>query len=345
MAKLDTSGNFVLRGVVQGNHVVNLEQSGRVVDSVPTVVEKKRISDWGIYEVCPDLDGDTFDQSVDCDDMDAFINPLVEEICDGIDNNCDDQVDGGDCVSCFDADRDLYYSAQACGTALDCDDGDAAIHPYALELCDGIDNDCDGISDNDPSFDADGDGYTWCGGDCDDSDDMLNPGVEEICDSLDNDCDGVADNGFDKDNDGWTVCEGDCGDNEWKAYPGSYQYVTSPFWNETLGAESFDANCDGQEEKNLRRNVEFTYLEAQTCAEMSCAYNWSVGYPCNPNTKLGNYPNGCCRAAFGGFLDDPACGQEGTAVAWWGLKPWDHWQVDSQGSCLEPTTTERQACR
>ena len=42
-----------------------------------------------------DADSDGFTSDEDCNDSDATINPSAPELCDGIDNNCDDQIDEG----------------------------------------------------------------------------------------------------------------------------------------------------------------------------------------------------------------------------------------------------------
>ena len=77
----------------------------------------------------------------------------------------------------------------------DCDDNDQSINPLALEICDGFDNNCNGLIDE--GFDFDGDGFTSCGGDCDDNDQLINPLALEICDGFDNDCNGLIDEGID----------------------------------------------------------------------------------------------------------------------------------------------------
>lgn len=84
----------------------------------------------------------------------------------------------------------------------DCDENSAANHPGATEVVgDGIDNDCDGLADEDPqntpstdTQDLDHDGHTIADGDCNDHDADIYKGHPEICgDGKDNDCDGVAD--------------------------------------------------------------------------------------------------------------------------------------------------------
>ncbi len=98
------------------------------------------------------------------------------------------QEDTGSDLVFADLDEDGY------DTRTDCDDGDPNIHPGATEVCDGVDNDCDGLADE--PVDEDQDGYlaTACGGDdCDDEDADVNPGADEVCDDgVDNDCDGTS---------------------------------------------------------------------------------------------------------------------------------------------------------
>jgi parallel beta-helix repeat protein len=54
---------------------------------------------------------------------------------------------GSDEYPCTDADGDGYYTEEECGTTADCDDTDSSIHPGAAEVCDALDNDCDGEFD------------------------------------------------------------------------------------------------------------------------------------------------------------------------------------------------------
>ena len=91
-------------------------------------------------------------------------------------------------VACVDGDGDGWNLCDG-----DCDDQHASVHPGADEVCDGLDNDCDGAVLPEEA-DADNDGFVPCTGDCDDSQDTVNPQAREHCeDSLDNDCDGLVD--------------------------------------------------------------------------------------------------------------------------------------------------------
>ncbi len=169
----------------------------------------------GADAVITDADGDGFDDvalgGTDCDDGDASVNPDADELCDGVDNDCDGSVDVGavDASTWYaDGDGDGFGDAgstvDACTAPTgyvsddtDCDDGDAGINPGATDLPgDGIDQDCTGADAT--ATDADGDGYDGVdhgGSDCDDADPTVHPGATELCDGADNDCDGGVDLG------------------------------------------------------------------------------------------------------------------------------------------------------
>ncbi|MEW6079315.1 MAG: PilC/PilY family type IV pilus protein [Thermodesulfobacteriota bacterium] len=200
-------------------------------------------TDEGCQVWYEDADGDTYgnpavsiqssdqpaghvERAGDCDDANAAIYPGAEEVCDGVDNNCAGGVDEG-CVQWYrDMDGDtfgvsadmLIAVSQPAGYAArggDCDDANAAVNPDAVEVCDGVNNDCDSALDEGCTTwyrDADGDtygapavsmastsqpaGYVAMAGDCDDADAAVHPGAAEICgDGQDNDCDGTADEG------------------------------------------------------------------------------------------------------------------------------------------------------
>ena len=142
----------------------------------------------------------------DCDDYNSTINPDADEICDQVDNDCDEQVDEDDAIDArtwyLDEDGDDYgvdeSSLNACeqpeGYAQfggDCDDSDVAFNPAAVEddCTDPNDYNCDGSTGY---ADADADGFAACE-DCDDSDGTVNPDATEVCDEIDNDCDTLVD--------------------------------------------------------------------------------------------------------------------------------------------------------
>ncbi len=141
-----------------------------------------------------DVDGDHVSACFgDCDDKDPAVNPFQVEVPgNGKDDNCNGQVDEGM------VDRDGDGFSPNCG---DCNDSNPAVNPHAKEVCDRVDNNCDGYVDSAKGvynlcavcFDADGDGQTNCDGDCNDADKAVYRGAAEICDGKDNDCDGMLD--------------------------------------------------------------------------------------------------------------------------------------------------------
>ena len=105
--------------------------------------------------------------NLDCDDLDPTVFPGAPEICNGIDDNCDSAIDEG-----FDGDGDGYTICGADGVSGtsddDCRDGSFAINPGVVEVCNGIDDDCDGDGPGgvDEGYDQDSDLQTSCAGDC-----------------------------------------------------------------------------------------------------------------------------------------------------------------------------------
>ena len=182
-----------------------IEVPGQVPVTIPSVtVVDNLVTDLGTLSVCPDNDGDGHDASVDCDDSDPAIHPGAAEVCgDGKDNNCDGTVDEGS-PSCTDADGDGYFAQLGCGTAVDCDDTRAAVHPGAPELCNGLDDNCNGTADegfnvgapcDGPDGDACEEGVIVCNAfgstTCTDN---TSTNVE-VCNNIDDNCDGTVDEG------------------------------------------------------------------------------------------------------------------------------------------------------
>ena len=97
----------------------------------------------------PDRDGDGYTSVIDCDDFDSSVYPGAPELDNGIDDNCDGQIDEGYGGDDGDNDGDGYSAVP------DCDDNNPDVYPGAPEDCDdGIDNDCDGQIDDADSDDC-----------------------------------------------------------------------------------------------------------------------------------------------------------------------------------------------
>lgn len=170
----------------------------------------------------------------DCNDKDDKIHPTAEEKCNGVDDNCNTLVDEKNAAGCkpfmLDEDEDGYgvdnkieclcgptkpFSTQKGG---DCNDSNPAIHPDAAETCDGVDNNCNGVIDENGALlcisyyaDLDKDGFgsnivpaqcqckangfftSTISGDCNDGDPNTFPKAQEFCDGKDTDCDGKID--------------------------------------------------------------------------------------------------------------------------------------------------------
>lgn len=158
------------------------------------------------YSVEADVDGDGFSTAVDCNDNDPDVHPGAAELCNGVDDDCDAATADGsgelwNNQACDGADTDFCTEGTfSCSAGLQvCSDntGDD------IEICDNVDNDCDGSVDE---------GNPEGGGACDTGlQGVCAAGTQvctlgslvctpdttastEVCDNLDNDCDGSVDN-------------------------------------------------------------------------------------------------------------------------------------------------------
>ncbi|MBX3250887.1 MAG: putative metal-binding motif-containing protein [Myxococcales bacterium] len=179
--------------------------------------------------------------NVDCDDSNPNVHPGRTEVCNGIDDNCSGAVDdvAASAPRCWrDVDGDTYAAASAasvcrpasgCATGwttraptagnIDCDDTNANIHPGRAEVCNGIDDNCNGQIDEGVTMtfyrDVDGDGVG------------RNSDTRVGC---------TAPSGY-------VAAGGDCDDNNRNVFPGQTTFFASPRSN-----GSFDYDCDGVDE-------------------------------------------------------------------------------------------------
>lgn len=150
--------------------------------------------------------------STDCDDFREESFPGATELCNGRDDDCDGDVDEGAIpIALFpDKDGDGYYkegagpSIMGCipkagyaGEWGDCDETNLSIHRGAQEVCNNLDDDCDGRADDGVHPQC---GVGWCRREsptCAVEDCVEGPPAPETCNGLDDDCDDDVDEGAD----------------------------------------------------------------------------------------------------------------------------------------------------
>ena len=260
------------------------------------------------------------DNDADCDDADAAYNPLAKESCsDPTDYNCDGAVGQTD------GDGD---GTPACS---DCDDSDPTVEPNAPEICDGIDNDCDGATDETAptwyaDLDADGHGgkalttvaCTAPGGflassdDCADLDPAVHPGAVEACNAVDDNCDGSTGLGeVDGDGDGFLVCEGDCND---------ASAVVSPVAREVCNGA--DDDCDSSIDENSAVDAQTWFVDAD-----------NDGYGTTASTTE------ACSAPSGFAANDRDCDDTSSASKPGGVEVCGGKDEDCDGDVDEPSAS------
>lgn len=177
---------------------------------------------------------------------------------------------------CTDADGDGYFSLAGCGTAVDCNDGNAAIHPGVAEVCDGIDNNCSGgVDEGNPgggTVCSTGQagvcaaGTTQCVGGaiiC-----VANTGPSaEVCNGLDDNCNGAVDEG----NPGGGIpCStgqpGVCSSGITQCVSGAIMCVQTQLASAEV-CNGLDDNCDGAVDNGA------TCPSGQTCSGGACVSN------------------------------------------------------------------------
>ncbi len=240
-------------------------------------------------------------QTRDCSAA-AGNDPCATGVCNESNSSCEAEYDSSCCDTSVDNDLD---GSNQCD---DCDDTNGSVYPGATETCNGIDDDCDGLIDED--FDMDGDGYATCSddpalNDCDDNNANVNPGMAEDCgqdgtgNGIDDDCDGYIDEGCDPctdsdaDGDGFSECDGDCDDNDSTVYPGATEICDG----KDNDCNTFTVtNCDVSEPCNFGSGHDECYEDMLCACIVNSAGDCTGDYRCTPYcnwSETGPIGDGC----------------------------------------------------
>jgi hypothetical protein len=229
--------------------------------------------------------------AADCDDWDADVYPDAMEYCDGIDNDCDSDIDEGLLVEMYpDWDMDGYGAdtpMMVCeddsgyvDNWWDCDDMLASTNPEATDIYgDGIDQNCDGMD----GTDYDGDGYISVdsgGDDCDDWDAYTYPGAAELDDEwacmTDYDEDGYGDANSEM---GWPGS--DCDDSDADVNMEGVEVYYDGVDQNCDGWSDFDWDMDGDDVNMIDCDGDGDASETECDFDGDGEIDWMAGGDCD----------------------------------------------------------------
>lgn len=186
-------------------------------------------------------------------------------------------------ADCFDRDEDFYGVCQG-----DCDDLNPQVNPGAPEICDGADNNCNSLIDENL-------GQTTCGlGECrvtvqncvsgQPQTCVPRPPAAEVCDGKDNNCNGAIDD-VDFDGDGSSACFGDCNDADPNIRPGAVERCNGidDNCNNLVDDDAAGVDTDGDGVRNACDNCRFAYNPAQADGDLD-----GVGNSCDNCLAVSN---------------------------------------------------------
>ena len=221
--------------------------------------------------VDPDDDNDGDEDISDCAPLDSAIHHGAQELCNGVDDDCNTEVDDEpvfEDAACPPVGVCLNMTPICSGGEVVCEKGQAFYWCF-VDYCDELDNDCDGEIDED------------CGQDCEPLNPSIHPCAEELCDGIDNNCNGVVDDELavgcsdyylDSDGDLWGVEEdkkclcsptepystwntGDCNDGDPAVNPGASELCNLA-----------DEDCDGE----IDEDADLDCDDGNPCTDDSC---------------------------------------------------------------------------